>query len=165
MSISQNVTLITIVVIVIAVLVGSVLSPANIIQILGFGGTTITLLVSLLKMDAVAVKQEVATAQVAVVAQKQEQAAAAVVEVKRALEASDQNVTTTLASIAEVADQTHALVNSNMGAQLKVSAVALRRVAHLTSDLEDVAAAELAERALEEHVAKQSRADLGQNKA
>ncbi len=53
----------------------------------------------------------------------------------------------------------HTLVNSNMGAQLKVSAVALRRVAEYSSHPDDVAAADMAERQLRDHEAKQATVD------
>ena len=49
----------------------------------------------------------------------------------------------------------HTLVNSNMSVQLRISAVALRRLADLTRDAGDEAAAALAESGYHEHEAKQ----------
>jgi hypothetical protein len=59
---------------------------------------------------------------------------------------------------------THTLVNSNMGFQLNVSAVALRKIANATKDPEDIAAALLAERLLKEHIAKQAIVDAAPHK-
>lgn len=56
-------------------------------------------------------------------------------------------------------DAVHTLVNSNMGVQLRVGAVALRRVAELTKHPDDRAAAELAEKLLAEHETKQAKVD------
>lgn len=60
---------------------------------------------------------------------------------------------------AVVAEKTHILVNSNMGVQLKIAAVALRRIAFMTSNLDDSKAAEIAENLLKEHEVKQSTVD------
>jgi hypothetical protein len=64
-----------------------------------------------------------------------------------------------LDKIVKTSNDTHILVNSNMGISLKTSAVALRRVADLTGDPDDVSAAEVAEKALQEHEAKQDKVD------
>jgi len=64
-----------------------------------------------------------------------------------------------LETIAKTAESVHILVNSSMSAQLKISAVALRRVADLTRHPDDAAAAELAEKLLAEHEAKQKLVD------
>jgi hypothetical protein len=61
--------------------------------------------------------------------------------------------------LAKVADATHTLVNSNFGVQLKISALALHRVAELTGHPDDKAAAEIAEKAYQEHLAKQAVVD------
>ena len=73
-------------------------------------------------------------------------------EVKKALQATNKTQDQKLSSI-------HTLVNSNMGAQLKISAIALRRVADLTKHPNDVAAADVAEKLLDEHEAKQATVD------
>ena len=54
---------------------------------------------------------------------------------------------------------THSLVNSAMGAQLKISAIALRRLANVEHNPDDIAAAELAEKALAEHEANARKVD------
>jgi hypothetical protein len=79
-------------------------------------------------------------------------AARKVAEVKSDLKISDARTATKL-------DDIHTLVNANMGAQLKISSVALRRVADLTEHPEDEAAAVVAERLLAEHENKQAVVD------
>lgn len=61
--------------------------------------------------------------------------------------------------IKQTGDDTHTLVNSNYGFQLKISATALRKVAAASMDPEDIAAALLAERLLKDHEAKQKVVD------
>lgn len=91
-------------------------------------------------------------------------AAQKVEEVKHTLEDKDILTNAKLEGLAKVADATHTLVNSAMCTQLKISAVALRRVADLTKHPDDVAAAELAEKGLVEQVDKQKIADRGSTK-
>jgi len=62
-------------------------------------------------------------------------------------------------SLAEKTEMVHKLVNSGYAVQLKVSSVALRRLADITNDAEDISAAELAEKAVQEHEQKQSVVD------
>jgi hypothetical protein len=81
-------------------------------------------------------------------------AAVKVEEVKTALKASD-------AHTDEKLDDIHTLVNSNFGVQLKISAIALRRLAGLTKDADDIAAAATADKALVEHERKQRIVDSG----
>lgn len=64
-----------------------------------------------------------------------------------------------LNAIAKTGEQVHTLVNSNMGTQLKLNAISLRRLATITSDPVDVDAAMLAEKLLKEHDAKQAAVD------
>lgn len=59
-----------------------------------------------------------------------------------------------LRQIKKTGDETHILVNRNMSAQLKISANALRALARLTMDADDIAAAELAEKMMQEHEIK-----------
>lgn len=80
-------------------------------------------------------------------------------EVKEALEVVDAQTKGSLADLKQTGESTHTLVNANMGAQLKISALALRRVAELTKHTDDQAAAELAEKLLKEHDDKQKRVD------
>jgi hypothetical protein len=75
-------------------------------------------------------------------------------EVKVALENTTTNTEKKL-------DTIHLLVNSAMGTQLKVTAVALRALAENTGDPKHIAAAEIAEHACEEHDAKQKIVDAG----
>jgi len=53
----------------------------------------------------------------------------------------------------------HALVNSGMGAQLETTAIALRRLATLSAEPDDVIAADRAEELFREHQKKQANAD------
>jgi len=55
----------------------------------------------------------------------------------------------------------HVLVNSSMSAQLKISMIALRRIAEMTSNQDDKAAASLAEKLFHEHEGKQAQVDSG----
>lgn len=121
------------------------------------------------KADAVASKAEVVAAKADVVAAKVDEAAVKVSEVatkveevKVTLEASTTLSDAKLDAIARVADATHALVNSNMAAQLKISAIALRRVAEMTSNPKDIAMAELADKNLADHEAQQAVVDSKQ---
>lgn len=59
----------------------------------------------------------------------------------------------------KVAEATHALVNSNFGVQLKVNEVLARRVADLTRDPDDMAAAALASKLYRDHMDKQATVD------
>lgn len=68
-----------------------------------------------------------------------------------------------MAGLEKVTNAVHTLVNSNFAMQLKVAAVALRRVADLTCDPADRMAADLAESALRDHQAKQQTVDAGQS--
>src|SRR5678815_2998734 len=77
-----------------------------------------------------------------------------------------QNAETTgkMDEIARVGVDTHTLVNSNMGVQLKLNAALSRRMANITKSNEDIQAAELAEIALAEHIKKQAIVDSGEKK-
>ena len=88
-------------------------------------------------------------------------AAFKVAEVKTELR--DSNVTTdaTLKEIKKTGVDTHTLVNSNMGVQLRLNAAVTGRLAEITKDPEDIKAANLARLMYEEHVAKQAIVDSG----
>lgn len=58
-------------------------------------------------------------------------------------------------SARETGEKIHELVNSAMTLQLKVNAVALRRIAELTNNSDDIAVAALAEKSYLNHEAKQ----------
>jgi hypothetical protein len=64
-----------------------------------------------------------------------------------------------LNSIQKTGETVHTLVNSNMGTQLKLNAISLRRLATITNNPVDVDAAMLAEKLLKEHEAKQAVVD------
>jgi hypothetical protein len=64
-----------------------------------------------------------------------------------------------LNAIAATGEKTHTLVNSAMGAQLKMHAAVTRRLAILTKDSADVEAANQAEQLLKEHEGKQAKVD------
>lgn len=66
-----------------------------------------------------------------------------------------------VAKIQKQNDSIHTLVNSQYGSALKISAVALRRVADTSKDVSDIAAAVEAERVLAEHIRKQAIVDSG----
>jgi len=93
-----------------------------------------------------------------------EKAATKVEEVKQELSASTTATNGKLDEIQKVGEENHVLLNSNMGAQLKISSVALHRIADLTKHPDDIAAAELAESLLSEHVRKQAIVDRSQGK-
>jgi ABC-type transport system involved in cytochrome bd biosynthesis fused ATPase/permease subunit len=107
-------------------------------------------------LKAAAIAREVKDA-----AEKAATAAVKVEEVKQRLETTTATNAGMLAQIAKVGEATHTLVNSNMGTQLKISAVALRRVAELTKHPDDLAAADLADKGLHEHEGKQAIVDSG----
>lgn len=86
-------------------------------------------------------------------------AAVKVEEVRTALKTSDAKTEDSLEEIKQTGEAVHVLVNSSMSAQLKISAVALKRIAVMTKDPDDIAAAELAEKLLKEHDDKQNKVD------
>lgn len=85
-----------------------------------------------------------------------EKAARKVEDVKKTLEKTTASANKKLDAISKTGEAVHVLVNSSMSAQLKISMIALRRVAELTSNHDDVAAAELAEKLFREHEVKQN---------
>ncbi len=60
-----------------------------------------------------------------------------------------------LVGLAQIAQSTHILVNSSFAAQLRISALALRRIAAMTGHSDDIEAADVAERLHREHEQKQ----------
>jgi hypothetical protein len=56
---------------------------------------------------------------------------------------------------------THTLVNSRMGIQLRLTAVALHRLAIITKEPGDIEAAQLAQAQYDEHISQQSIVDAG----
>jgi hypothetical protein len=94
-------------------------------------------------------------------AERAKVAAVKVDEVKQDLQSTDAKQDAKLDEITKTGDAIHTLVNSAMGQQLKVAAVALRRIADITKHPDDAAAAELAEKGLREHEVKQQVVDSG----
>jgi hypothetical protein len=93
-------------------------------------------------------------------ARKSARRAAVKVEgVRRTLEANTASTEVRLDDLATVAKATHLLVNSKMSVQLDANRIMARRLADLTKDPADEAAAELAERDYGEHQAKQAAVD------
>ncbi len=83
-------------------------------------------------------------------------------QVRRQLRETTAEQSKALEGIAAVGEKTHMLVNSAMGAQLKLGAETARALADLQPTPEHIAAADLAERTLAEHRAKQSIVDQGE---
>jgi hypothetical protein len=106
---------------------------------------------SIQKAETVQVKESLANATKA--------AAVQVSEVKKTLDDNTQATAAKLEGLHDVAVATHTLVNSNMGNQLKISALALRRIADMTKHQDDEMAAALAEGLLAEHMARQAIVD------
>lgn len=61
--------------------------------------------------------------------------------------------------MSDTADKTHTLVNSGYQAQLEIAAIALRRLAAITNEPEDKAAAVKAEKLLQDHIGRQKIVD------
>lgn len=79
--------------------------------------------------------------------------------VKDTLKTSTSESSARMGRLEKVTTDTHTLVNANMGKQLKISALALRRIADMTQHPDDDTAARLAEDALAEHEGKQAVVD------
>lgn len=86
-------------------------------------------------------------------------AALAAREVKSTLEIVGTETNERLDKALQVGSATHTLVNSNMGAQLKITAVALRRLYNLTLEENDLVAAQMAEKLLGDYQARQAVVD------
>jgi hypothetical protein len=69
---------------------------------------------------------------------------------------AEQRATSQQERIAQVADNTHTLVNNAMGAQLQLTATTAKALADVTHDPVHVAAAQVAQTALDEHLRKQA---------
>jgi ribonuclease HII len=93
--------------------------------------------------------------------QNAREAATRVEEVKADLHASNAEKNAKLDNIAQLSEKTHALVNSAMGAQLRLTAETARALADVDPASVNVTAANLAERLYREHQVKQAAADAG----
>jgi rRNA maturation endonuclease Nob1 len=91
-----------------------------------------------------------------------ESAAAKVTAVAVAAEAQGERTTQQLSAIAKVGNDTHTLVNSNMGVQLKLNAALAKRISDMSGLTDDRKAAELAQMLYDEHVKKQAAVDARQ---
>ena len=117
-----------------------------------------------LKAAEVAIKAEEVADKVANVALKAKDVADKVSEVQTHLEESTTKADAQRTRIEDTGKKTHILVNSNMSEQLKISALALRRVADLTGDQNDVMVAEAAESAYAGHESKQAVVDAAEKR-
>lgn len=102
------------------------------------------------RVQTVAAKKAAATAN---------RAAELVAVVRSDLILSNQALKTQLASLQQVGDDTHSLVNSAMGHQLRMLANKARQVANITNDPLDLLEASAADEALASHMRKQARVD------
>ena len=82
-------------------------------------------------------------------------AAEKVAEVKSTLDKGNDITARKLEDLSTLAHSTHQLVNSAMSNQLKITAIALGRIATMTGDPKDQDTAKLAENAYQEHLSKQ----------
>ncbi len=81
-------------------------------------------------------------------------------EVASALSDQNEQTSNKLDGLAQVARDTHTLVNSNMAVQLKLNAVMSRRLANMPNATDDdKRAAELSEKLFHEHEVKQATVD------
>lgn len=135
--------------------------PENATQVIGFCSVVaVTLLgifqgaISAIKVQEVADQAKVAAVKVEEVKTQATAAAVEVKEVRNTLRSDGAKTAAKLKQMAKVMRDTHTLVNNNMEKQLKITAIALRRVAE-NGDPDDIAAAVAAEELLAEHVAKQ----------
>jgi hypothetical protein len=120
-------------------IIGSILSPANVINILGFCSMVTVSMFSLTKLNEASDRVE---------------------QVKVDLAATSDSTDRRLGKIAETGEKTHTLVNSNMGVQLKLGMELSEFKAVTTGKAEDIQAAKLARSMYEEHVKKQATVDL-----
>jgi hypothetical protein len=101
-----------------------------------------------------------------VLAEKAEEVATKTAEVKKALEASDEQrkqhqevVKDTLNGIAKVTNETNALTNGGMTVQLEAGAISARALAEFTKDKKYIKLAAEADRKLTEHLRQREIAD------
>lgn len=93
-------------------------------------------------------------------------AATKIKEVASALADSTTATDTKLDQIAKTGEDTHTLVNANMGAALNVNRISTRRLADITKDAADIEAADKADELYRAHEAKQATVDAAaRNKA
>ena len=138
-------------ILVVAVVVtGIILAPAQATVTVGFGVLAVTGILQLLQAAKAAVKVDEAAVKVAEVA-----------ESARVVERMLDQIAIVGRNTQRMGEATHTLVNSDMGRQLKLSAVQARQLAILTRDQTHINAADEAERLYDEHVKKQNLVDSG----
>lgn len=112
-----------------------------------------------IKQDAVTVRQEAAAVKVAEVKEQQVIAAVKVEEVKETLMTATADSRKEILELRDVADRTHVLVNSSMGAALRLTASVSRTLANLTNDPVHRENARVADEAVRFHDAQQVKVD------
>ena len=153
---SKHSILVAIGVVVCVGVTGSVFAHENAVSIIGFCSFVCVSLLTLLQQIKTETKlEEVTTATVK-----------EAIAVKDALKVSDEvakaardKLQTSMDETKATGDKIHILVNSSMSAQLKISMIALRRIAAMTGNADDIQAAEIAEQLFHEHELKQSMVD------
>lgn len=120
--------------------------------------------------QAVAVQQVATKREVAAIKTDASAVKEAVADAAKATANSVQASTEAVAALnskldvaAQVQSATHTLVNGSMAAQLRISMLALKRVAELTELPEDIAAAALAQKICTEHDLKQAKVDASKH--
>lgn len=91
-------------------------------------------------------------------------AATKIKEVKETLAANTTATEAKLDSIAKTGEDTHTLVNANMGAALNVNRISTRRLADITNNQADIEAADKAEELYLAHERKQATVDAAAGK-
>lgn len=161
--VSRNGILIALGVVVTVAVVGSVVSKENSTAIIGFCSLICVSLFSELRRIQTDAEQSLAArktaANVADVKTALGVSDEKVEEVKNNLVVSEQKTTAQLTSIAKVAADTHTLVNSNFGVQLRLNMELSRWKADQTKLTADIDAANSAQKLYEEHMAKQATVD------
>jgi len=141
--------LVAIGVVVVVGVIGAVVQPSSTVQIIGFCSFVSVSLFSYLRQENAAVAT----------ASKVEEVKVAAKQVATTLETTVAKQDEKLTSIAKTGRDTHTLVNSNMGVQLRLNAELSRWKANETKLQIDKDAADLAEKLLDEHLAKQATVD------
>ncbi len=161
-TLGQNAVLVLIGTVAIVGIISAALSTQGVI-IFGFSSMVCVYLFQILQTNQVAAaaaqdRQEAAR-KVAEVARAQAETSRHVEDVKDALKQSTVAAAVKADEGLKIAKDTHTLVNSNMGVQLRLNAELSRWKANQTGLPEDARAADVAERMIREHEAKQRLVD------
>lgn len=156
---SKTSILIALVLVIAITVLGSVFSPTNAIQIIGFGALTTASLFTLLRMEKTSDRVE----QVAVKAEEVKQTLLdSNLETKKSLASQGHAIATQGTLLTEVkvtGERTEKYCNSAMGRALRLTATTARAKADITKDPVDLVAADLAEKELGDHEGKQADID------